>query len=96
MWWDGERSEETGIEAAACRRGAIERGTAEAARLGGLAGGRGRLGAEVRGHGSTAAKLSRNTAVCKSTSAAMVAGLISAMLWKGVIRTPRLSAARCM
>src|SRR4029453_12320808 len=36
---------------------------------------------------------SSKTSVCRSTSACVVAGDISAMLWNGVRRTPRLSAA---
>ena len=43
-----------------------------------------------------AATLSRNTWVCKSTSSSLVSGEISAMLWNGVIKIPRLSAARCI
>src|SRR5262249_19540494 len=43
-----------------------------------------------------ASTLSRNTWLWWSTSAAVVCGAISAMLWKGVIRMPRLRAARCM
>ena len=43
-----------------------------------------------------ASTLSRKTAVWRSTSAAVACGAISAMLWNGVIRMPRLSAARCM
>ena len=35
---------------------------------------------------------SAKTSVCRSTSASVVAGETSAMLWNGVIRTPRLSA----
>ncbi len=37
-----------------------------------------------------------NTSVWRSTSASTWAGDISAMLWNGVISTPRLSAHRCM
>src|SRR4051794_22634406 len=35
-----------------------------------------------------------NTSVCRSTSSAVVAGDISAMLWNGVISTPRFSRYR--
>ena len=37
----------------------------------------------------SASTLSRNTAVWRSTSAAVAWGAISAMLWNGVIRMPR-------
>ena len=37
----------------------------------------------------------RRPRVCRSTSASLVAGHISAMLWNGVSRMPRLSAQRC-
>ncbi|HLO34481.1 MAG TPA: transaminase [Candidatus Deferrimicrobium sp.] len=43
---------------------------------------------------TSAATTSSNTAVWRSTSAAVVTGLISAMLWNGVISTPRFIAAR--
>ena len=39
---------------------------------------------------------SRKTSVCRSTSASVVAGDMSAMLWNGVSRIPRFSAKRCM
>ena len=35
---------------------------------------------------------SAKTAVCRSTCASVVVGAIRAMLWKGVMSTPRLSA----
>ena len=41
------------------------------------------------------ATASPNAIVCASTSAGVVAGDTSAMLWNGVIITPRLSAWRC-
>ena len=41
---------------------------------------------------ASSATASANTSVCRSTSAAVVAGDMSAMLWNGVISTPRLSA----
>src|SRR5690242_2289488 len=41
---------------------------------------------------ASSATASAKTSVCRSTSTAVVAGDISAMLWKGVISTPRLSA----
>ena len=48
------------------------------------------------GRGSAYAKSSRrhspNIVVCAATSVAVVAGLISAMLWNGVSRMPRLRA----
>ena len=40
--------------------------------------------------------ISAKTAVCRSTSSSVVAGDMSAMLWKGVIRMPRFSIYRCM
>ena len=46
-------------------------------------------------HPTRAATASANASVWRSTSAAVVAGDISAMLWNGVISTPRLSSARC-
>ena len=45
--------------------------------------------------GERAPTTSRNVAVCRSTSARVVSGHIRAMLWKGVIRMPRLHIARC-
>ena len=45
--------------------------------------------------GARAASSSPKTSVCRSTSAAVVAGDISAMLWNGVSSTPRFSAHRC-
>jgi len=44
---------------------------------------------------ASSATASAKTAVWRSTSASEVAGDISAMLWNGVIITPRLSACRC-
>jgi hypothetical protein len=38
---------------------------------------------------------SRKVAVCRSTSARDVCGHMSAMLWNGVMRMPRLHIARC-
>ena len=38
---------------------------------------------------------SRKRAVCRSTSAGVMYGHISAMLWKGVMRMPRVISARC-
>ena len=38
---------------------------------------------------------SRSSSVCRSTSAAVVCGAISAMLWNGVMRMPRFSMKRC-
>ena len=43
----------------------------------------------------TSARASRSSSVCRSTSAAVVCGAMSAMLWNGVIRMPRLSMNRC-
>ena len=43
----------------------------------------------------SASTASRKTAVCRSTSAPVVAGDINAMLWKGVISTRRFIAHRC-
>ena len=39
---------------------------------------------------------SRKTSVWRATSAAGVCGHISAMLWNGVMRMPRLTIDRCM
>ena len=41
---------------------------------------------------TSSAAISSKTAVWRSTSACVVAGHMSAMLWKGVRRIPRLSA----
>jgi hypothetical protein len=44
---------------------------------------------------ASSATASPKTSVWRSTSASLVAGDMSAMLWNGVIITPRLSAWRC-
>ena len=46
-------------------------------------------------HPTSASTAAANASVWRSTSASVVAGDISAMLWNGVISTPRLSSARC-
>ncbi len=50
------------------------------------------VGEREDAHQASSSTAAANTSVCRSTSAAVVAGDISAMLWKGVIITPRLSA----
>ena len=44
---------------------------------------------------ASAPTASANAVVWRSTWSAVVAGDISAMLWNGVISTPRLRSARC-
>jgi hypothetical protein len=44
--------------------------------------------------GASSATISENAAVWQSTSASVVSGDMSAMLWNGVSRMPRLRAAR--
>src|SRR6478735_8012520 len=47
------------------------------------------------GYANSAVTASSNAAVCRSTSSAVVAGDIRAMLWNGVNSTPRFIAERC-
>ena len=53
-----------------------------------------RRGSRTRGQATRAATTSSKTSVWRSTSASTVAGLIRAMLWNGVISTPRFMTAR--
>ncbi len=53
------------------------------------------LSAAVDLYADSSPTAAENTDVCRSTSASLVSGHIRAMLWNGVISTPRLARYTC-